>query len=130
MALHVDIVTPSKLAWSGEAEEVAVPGFLGEFQVLSGHEDYLSLTTGGLLVVTEANGTKTSFVVGRGFAEAGMDRLTVLVDSCLDASGVDKAEAQKEYEAAETALVNANFGEASWAAAEEAREIAQAKLRA
>ncbi|TNE90057.1 MAG: ATP synthase F1 subunit epsilon [Deltaproteobacteria bacterium] len=129
MALHVDIVTPTKLAWSGEATEVGVPGFLGEFDVLPGHEDYLSLTTGGLITVTDAAGKVHKFVVGRGFAEAGMDRVTVLVDSCLSADEVDKASAQREFDEAEQALGSASFGEADWTAAEEKRELAAAKLR-
>jgi F-type H+-transporting ATPase subunit epsilon len=129
MALHVDIVTPTKLAWSGEATEVGIPGFLGEFDVLPGHEDYLSLTTGGLISVTDARGKTHRFVVGRGFAEAGMDRVTVLVDSCVAADEVDKATAQRDFDAAEQALVNASQGDAAWTAAEEQRELAAAKLR-
>lgn len=130
MALHVDIVTPTELAWSGEAVEVGVPGFLGEFDVLPGHSDYLSLTTGGLLSITDANGKVFRFVCGRGFAEVGLDRVTVLVDSCLPGEGLDKAEAQREYNEAEEALLGSSFGEAEWASAEEKREIAMAKLRA
>ena len=129
MALQVDIVAPTSLAWSGEATEVGIPGFLGEFDVLEGHEDYLSLTTGGLLAVTDTSGTTHKFVVGRGFAEAGMDRVTLLVDSCVAASEVDKSEAMNEYNAAENALVNASFGDADWNAAEEQRELAMAKMR-
>ena len=68
-------------------------------------------------------------MVGRGFAEAGMDRVTLLVDSCVAASEVDKSEAMNEYNAAENALVSASFGDADWNAAEEQRELAMAKMR-
>jgi F0F1-type ATP synthase epsilon subunit len=41
MALTVEIVTPTSVAYSGEANEVLAPGFLGEFGILPEHTLYL-----------------------------------------------------------------------------------------
>ena len=105
--LQVDIVTPEKLAFSGKAQEVRAPGWKGEFGVLPDHTMYLALLRAGrCVVVTEDE--EITYVVGRGFAEAGGERVTLLVDSCELASEIDKEAAAKELHEAEAALTEAN----------------------
>lgn len=125
--LNVDIVTPEKSVFSGTATEVRVPGWLGEFDVLPGHDLFLSLVRGGLLTVS-AGGKDHRFIVGRGFAEAGPDRVSVLVDSALPAEQADLTTAQADLDAAETLLTQCGYGSAEWLQAEEAAEFARARL--
>ena len=40
--LMLEIVTPEKMAFSGNVEDVTIPGTEGEFGVLRGHEALLS----------------------------------------------------------------------------------------
>ncbi len=40
--LMLEIVTPEKMVFSGNVEEVTIPGTEGEFGVLRGHEAFLS----------------------------------------------------------------------------------------
>jgi F-type H+-transporting ATPase subunit epsilon len=126
--LQVDIVTPQKLVYSGRATEVRAPGWEGEFDVLPGHASLLALMHGGILTLETAEGSKR-FVVGRGFAEAGPDRVTILTDRCLTKEQVDRAEAEKlRIEAqGELALGNAH-DELATARILEKLEIAQAML--
>ena len=94
MSLHVEIVTPSGSAFSGDCSTATAPGLLGQFGVLDMHAQTLAVTVAGV-VSMEAAGVATRFVVGPGFAEVGPDRVTLLVDSCEPAEGVDKAAAAK-----------------------------------
>jgi len=126
--LQVDIVTPQKLIYSGTASEVRAPGWEGQFDVLPGHSLFLALLHGGVLEMVTPEGPKR-FVVGRGFAEAGPDRVTILTDRCLSPEDVDKAEAQKDLATFEDELNVTNaYDEHALAKLEEKLEVARAML--
>ena len=126
--LQVDIVTPERLVYSGRASDVRAPGWEGEFEVLPGHTLFLALLHGGVLRLSTPEGEKR-FVVGRGFAEAGPERVTILTDRCVAPEDVDKAEAQKQLNELDAKLATANaFDEAATARIEEKVEVARAML--
>lgn len=84
MALNVRIVTPRKIVFEGVAEGVQAPGELGEFGVLQRHIPLVTTLCAGTVVL---HGTpKRVFRVGVGFAEAGPDRVTLLVETCEEVS--------------------------------------------
>ena len=126
--LQVDIVTPEKLIFSGRALRVSAPGWNGEFEIQPAHELYLSLLHGGTLtVVTDAGPQR--FAIGRGFAEAGPDRVTILTERCVRAGEVDKAAAQATIKAAEDEMLVLNaYDEQALARIEEQLERARAEL--
>jgi len=99
MSIHVEIVTPSEVAYEGDCELASAPGLMGEFAVLDMHAQTLAVTISGVVTMT-SGGNSTQFVVGPGFAEVGPDRVTLLVDQCEPAEGVDKVQAQKDLDAA------------------------------
>ncbi len=127
--IHLDIVTPERQVWSGAASEVRVPGWLGEFGVLPDHASFLSLLRAGPLVVTEGGG-ETRFIVGRGFAEAGPDRVVILTEVCQAPEDVDKDAARTALAEAEQILDSADPLAGAYAAAEAKAELAQARLDA
>jgi F-type H+-transporting ATPase subunit epsilon len=127
MSLHVEIVTPTATVFSGQADEVKAPGFLGEFGVLPDHTPFLSVVTPGVVEVI-SGGSAQRFVVGRGFVEAGPDRLTVLAEVVEAADSVDKSAAQAELEAAEALLASEDPNGADYAVAERRAEMARARL--
>ena len=65
---HFDLVSPEKLLFSGEVEQVDVPGTEGDFGVLAGHAPLVSIIRPGILTV-RANGSEQKIVVLGGFAE-------------------------------------------------------------
>ena len=97
MSIHIEIVTPSEIAYDGDCEMASAPGFLGEFGVLDLHAQTLAVTVSGVVTMKQGQAT-TQFVVGPGFAEVGADRVTLLVDHCEPAEGVDKVQAQKDLD--------------------------------
>ena len=84
MALTVEIVTPRAIVFQGEADDVAAPGELGEFDVLPMHIPFLTTLRPGTVTV-RSKGTVKRFNVGQGFAEAGPDRVVILAESCEEA---------------------------------------------
>ena len=50
-SLHFELVSPEKLVFSGEVDQVDVPGIEGDFGVLAGHAPYVSTLRPGVLIV-------------------------------------------------------------------------------
>src|SRR5687768_1513660 len=105
--LQVEIVTPERSAYSGQASEVILPAWDGEMGVYPDHDAVLALLRAGACTVTDPSGVHR-FVVGRGFVEVGPSRVNILTDSCVRANEVDKAKAQKDLAEAEQELATAD----------------------
>jgi F-type H+-transporting ATPase subunit epsilon len=76
---HFDLVSPSKLVFSGEVEQVDVPGVDGDFGVLAGHAPLVATMKPGIITVF-GNGEPQRYVVLGGFAEVSPEGLTILAD--------------------------------------------------
>jgi F-type H+-transporting ATPase subunit epsilon len=76
---HFELVSPQKLLFSGDVEQVDVPGAEGEFGVLADHAPMVTTLRPGILTVYGAGGAQKIVVLG-GFAEVSAAGLTVLAD--------------------------------------------------
>ena len=77
---HLDLVSPEKLLFAGEVEQVDVPGSEGDFGVLAGHAPAVSALRPGIMTVYVGGNAQRMVVLG-GFAEVSADgKLTVLAD--------------------------------------------------
>src|SRR5438552_8565198 len=76
---HFELVSPEKLLFSGEVNQVDVPGSEGDFGVLAGHAPLMTTLRPGILVL-HGEGGALQVVVNGGFAEVGAAGLTVLAD--------------------------------------------------
>ena len=89
MALHFELVSPEKLVFSGEVEQVDVPGVEGDFGVLAGHAPMVTTLRPGILTV-KAGGSEQKIVVLGGFAEVSSAGLTVLADLAESVDAIDR----------------------------------------
>ena len=78
--MQVQILTPEKTVFDGEAESVLVPGAAGAFEVLKGHAPILSSLVAGTARVI-ADKKELHFKIGGGFFEFSHDKGVVLADS-------------------------------------------------
>jgi F-type H+-transporting ATPase subunit epsilon len=92
---HFELVSPNKISFSGEVDQVDVPGSEGDFGVLAGHAPLIALIRPGIMTVYAA-GEQTRMVVLGGFAEVGPDGLTVLADVATSLEDLDRASLQKQ----------------------------------
>jgi F-type H+-transporting ATPase subunit epsilon len=76
---HFDLVSPSKLVFSGEVEQVDVPGLEGDFGVLAGHAPTVATLKPGVITVF-GDGEPKRYVVLGGFAEVSTESMTILAD--------------------------------------------------
>jgi F-type H+-transporting ATPase subunit epsilon len=87
---HFDLVSPEKLLFAGEVDQVDVPGAEGDFGVLAQHTPLVTALRPGILVVYR-EGTELRVVVNGGFAEVGPAGLTVLADMAVPVEEFDRA---------------------------------------
>ena len=86
---HFDLVSPEKLAFSGEVDQVDVPGVEGDFGVLAGHAPVVASIRPGILTVI-TGGTKQKIIVLGGLAEVSDKGLTVLADVATSIKDLDR----------------------------------------
>jgi len=86
---HFDLVSPEKLAFSGEVDQVDVPGIEGDFGVLAGHAPVVATIRPGILTVT-TGGTQHKIIVLGGLAEVSEKGLTVLADVATSLQELDR----------------------------------------
>ncbi|HAB32137.1 MAG TPA: hypothetical protein DCL07_01990 [Cryomorphaceae bacterium] len=77
MALHVDILTPEKSLFKGEATAVQFPGTEGLFQILTDHAPIMASLTQGTIVIEGASGRTTVEIQG-GVVEVSQNLVSVL----------------------------------------------------
>jgi F-type H+-transporting ATPase subunit epsilon len=88
---HFDLVSPEKLAFSGEVDQVDVPGVEGDFGVLAGHAPVVAAVRPGILTIT-SGGTHQKIIVLGGLAEVSEKGLTVLADVATSMQELDRAQ--------------------------------------
>lgn len=87
---HFELVSPERLLFSGEVEQVDVPGAEGDFGVLAGHAPLVATLKPGVLTVLAA-GARQRIVVFGGFAEVSPQGMTVLADNAVAFEDLDTA---------------------------------------
>jgi F-type H+-transporting ATPase subunit epsilon len=101
-----ELVTPERLVFAGEAEQVVVPGSEGDFTVLAGHAPVISTLRPGILEVA-LPGARQRLFVKKGVAEADPERLTVLAQSAVPVEELDGGRIASELKAAEALAAEA-----------------------
>ena len=86
---HFDLVSPEKLAFSGDVDQVDIPGVEGDFGVLAGHAPVVAAIRPGILTVTTGGSHEKIIVLG-GLAEVSDKGLTVLADVATSIQDIDR----------------------------------------
>jgi F-type H+-transporting ATPase subunit epsilon len=81
-ALHFEFVSPESVLFSGEVDQVDLPGAEGDMGILAGHAPLVTVLRPGIVTIYRS-GAKEMVVVTGGFAEVGPGGLTVLADRAL-----------------------------------------------
>lgn len=106
-----ELVSPTKLLFSGEVEEVIVPGAEGEFTVLPGHAPLVSTLRPGFLRFKNGTDNIVAFVRG-GFAEVNENGLIVLAEEAARVEEINAAEFAASITALEAKMSSAGSDEA------------------
>lgn len=110
-SFHFDLVSPEKIAFSGEVEQVDLPGSEGDFGILAGHAPMVATLRPGLMTVT-VGGRQQKVVILGGLAEVSGGGLTVLAETATAVEDLDKARLASQIAEMEKAISAMDSGDA------------------
>lgn len=113
----LEILTPDKLFFDGETENLIVRTTVGDKGILARHEDYVAALPIGKMKV-KINGNFRTAAVSEGMIKVSQDKTVVLVQSCEWADEIDVERAKAAKEKAEEAMQSAQKDDKSYLIAE------------
>jgi F-type H+-transporting ATPase subunit epsilon len=105
-ALHFEFVSPESVLFSGEVDQVDLPGAEGDMGILAGHAPLVTTLRPGIVTVFRG-GAREAIVVTGGFAEVGPSGLTVLADRAVARDEFDLASLSTEIKDTEEDIADA-----------------------
>jgi F-type H+-transporting ATPase subunit epsilon len=103
MAIELEIVTPEAKIFGDQVDDVIVPGFDGEMNVLVNHTPLVTTLIPGELRYRK-NGEEVAMAVGEGILEITAKRVAVLTDLAVDEKDIDEAVVEEALQRAKDAL--------------------------
>ena len=128
MPLHLEIVTPERLAYEDDVDMVVVPGVEGELGILPHHAPLISTLGAGELRLRKG-GQEEFFAIVGGFVQVLPDKVVVMAETADIASEIDLQRAEEARRQAEQALESGYVEGADLAAARAALERALTRIR-
>lgn len=84
--MRIEILTPEKKLFSGDAYGVQLPGISGSFEVLEKHAPMVSaLGKGAVKILLDKAGKSSSYKITSGFVEVLNNQVSVLVEGAVEA---------------------------------------------
>ena len=106
MTLQVCIMTPDRIFWNEQAEEIILPTNTGQMGVLVSHAPLITALDIGVMLIRSKNDWTSVALMG-GFALIKQNQLTVLVNEAESAKNINSEEAERAFTSAQTKLLEA-----------------------
>jgi len=105
MTLQVQLVSPERILWTGEAEMVTARTIEGgDISFLTGHAPFVGALEIGKVTVRPSDGDDVTFAVHGGFVEVSNDDVSLLSDVSEATESIDVERATRASQAAKVAL--------------------------
>ncbi len=105
--LNFSLVSPERELYSGEVDQVDIPGAEGDFGVFPNHSPLMAaIRTGAITVYLD--GTETKFFVQGGFADVMPTGLTILAERAVALESLDRSDIETQIASVEANLENLN----------------------
>ena len=114
--LQFSLVSPERELYSGDVDQVDVPGTEGDLGIYPNHSPLMAAIRTGTITVYE-DGSETKFFVQGGFADVTPEGLTVLAEKAVAMEALDKTEVEAQITALEATLSDLT-GDAALAASQ------------
>jgi F-type H+-transporting ATPase subunit epsilon len=86
--LHLEFVSPESVLFSGDVDQVDLPGLEGDMGIFPGHAPLVTTLRPGIVTIFRGNAREPIVVIG-GFAEVSPAGLTVLADKAVARADFD-----------------------------------------
>ena len=100
MSLQVELVSPERILYSGEADMVIARSAGGDIAFLTGHAPFVGTLGVAKLRIQQSDGAEVVVAVHGGFVEVKDNRVTILSDVAELASQIDVERARASLAAA------------------------------
>lgn len=98
--MHLEIITPEKVVFSEEIDELIVPTVNGEIAILPHHVNFLTQLEPGEMTIKQKGKTQHLAVTG-GFLQIANDKISLLSDYAVRSEEIDAKKALEARERAE-----------------------------
>jgi F-type H+-transporting ATPase subunit epsilon len=116
--MQLKVITPEKIIFDDQADELILPTTNGEIAVLPQHVDLLTEITSGEMII-KAKGKNHHIAVTGGFLQIDKGSLSVLAEYAIRSDEIDAKKAQEAQKRAEEILKNVDkVGERDFAIAQ------------
>jgi F-type H+-transporting ATPase subunit epsilon len=105
-ALHFEFVSPERVLFSGDVDQVDLPGAEGDMGILAGHAPLVTALRPGVVTIFNGGAREPIVVVG-GFAEVSPAGLTILADRAVPREDYDTALLAEEIKNTEEDVADA-----------------------
>ena len=100
----VKIISPEKLVFDADVEQVEVPGREGDFGVLANHAPFFSMLRAGVITAHISGNGKKRYFVTSGYAEISGSGAVILSDHIQELDFIDVNDARDALSAANDSL--------------------------
>ncbi len=105
--IKLNIVTPQGRIFSGDVKSITLPGSEGEFGVLPGHADLLTLLSAGAIEFEKSDGKSEIIAVNWGQVKVDATSVDVLADGAVAIGGDSESEVAEAIDSARMLLEQA-----------------------
>lgn len=105
-SLHFEFVSPERVLFSGDVDQVDLPGAEGDMGILAGHAPLVTALRPGIVTIYNGGAREPVVVVG-GFAEVSAAGLTILADRAVPREDYDTAVLAEEIKNTEEDVADA-----------------------
>lgn len=120
MNLSLEIITPEKIVYKDEVDEVIAPTIKGQISILPNHIGLLTQIEPGELIVKK-DGRENFLAITGGFLEVAKNKISILADYAVRSEDIEVAKAEQAQKRAEK-IMEEKVSEKDFA-------IAQSELR-
>nr|YP_010733680.1 ATP synthase CF1 epsilon subunit [Gayralia brasiliensis]YP_010733754.1 ATP synthase CF1 epsilon subunit [Monostroma nitidum]WEG92951.1 ATP synthase CF1 epsilon subunit [Gayralia brasiliensis]WEG93025.1 ATP synthase CF1 epsilon subunit [Monostroma nitidum] len=96
MNLQICILTPDRVFWNQEAQEIILPTNTGQMGVLTNHAPIITALDIGIMSIRTQKEWASVALMG-GFALVKQNQVTVLVNSAESKETIDSSEAEQSF---------------------------------
>jgi F-type H+-transporting ATPase subunit epsilon len=105
VSLQVQVVSPERILWSGDAEMVTARTIEGgDISFLTGHAPFVGALEIGRVTIRPVEGADVTFAVHGGFVEVSNNEVSLLTDVSEASGQIDVERAVRARDAAKAAL--------------------------
>jgi F-type H+-transporting ATPase subunit epsilon len=108
--ITLELITPSKIRFTGEVKEFTAPVVLGEINVMPEHTLYMAKLQPGVVTLATTDGSSEIFAVSEGFVEIEENKAIILVEDAYAPDEIEVAYVEKELQEAEKQLDELDYG--------------------